>query len=191
MNPIDIEKLNRSNIYNVPPGCFAEIQENVVTAVSQEKREKKSVFPLSLKWKYSIAAAVVLLFGLSVFFLSDQPEESSLSSLKTITANSQRDTDSGNRKVKTNEERFVFVLPQHTAENTSEPEANTHSVAGSRAKVSVVETSPVHHVDHRVEKKADHSLNENIETLISSYSPSELEEVAGKAAPDVYLDLFD
>ena len=69
MKKIDIDQLERKNLYKVPTGSFEDLQSKVLSGLHQKevKEVKKQAKIVSIGWKYAAAAAIVLLFGLGFF----------------------------------------------------------------------------------------------------------------------------
>ena len=82
MKNLDIEKLERQNVYRVPDHFFEEMQLNVLS----ETMPKKEAKIIKLNWAYSAAAAVALLFGIT-FFVNQQDADTDLVSSEKQIAN--------------------------------------------------------------------------------------------------------
>ena len=186
MKNIDIDKVDRNMIYKVPPDFFSEMQQNVLHAVeAEEKHRKATVFPL--KWMYSVAAAVVLFFGLTVFLFHDY-SNGTIAHLKQNTAERQLNLEAP-ASMKTGIAKMEVRPDTSPATEKDYSERSRNKLSASIQTEAVVSGSSARST---YEKNAEnHDLNDHIEALVSSYSPSELADIAGKAAPDVYLDLFD
>ena len=61
MKNLDIEKLERKNIYKVPDGFFEQMQSQILNK-TQPKQNAKII---KLNWVYAAAAAITLFFGIT------------------------------------------------------------------------------------------------------------------------------
>ena len=70
MKNLDIEKLERQNIYTAPDHFFDDIQAKVL----QETVHHKQARVFKMNWAYAAAAAVAMIFGIT-FFVNQSGEE--------------------------------------------------------------------------------------------------------------------
>lgn len=83
MENIDIERLERKNIYSVPKDFFGKMQQNVLEKTAA--KTEASIIPGAKKkngWWYAAAAAIVAVLGLGYLFTNEQPAQQTLA--KTI-----------------------------------------------------------------------------------------------------------
>lgn len=178
MKEFDIEKLERKNIYKVPDNLFENIQGRVMSEI--KATEKVPVFKLN--WAYAVAASLVLIFGATFVFTSN---ENSTESVKNSTAYAL-----GKPAPKTESEIAYETLKADltSVENnnqTTESQGNKKSFyaqdnndSKNRKTTQAVKAAP---------KQEEAQMNE----YLDSFSNSEIAELASNSTQDVYLDLYN
>lgn len=177
MEDFNIEKLDRKNIYKVPDNLFENIQEKVISEISENK--KAPVFKLN--WAYAAAASLALIFG------------------STFVYNSYNDSDD-NPKV-TNAIVDIPVAPKTESEIAYETlKADLTSVETVNQTIEKQQIKTVAYKPQQKEKtsykpqtvKAVSKQTEaQMAEYLDSFSSTEIAELANNSTQDVYLDLYN
>ncbi|WP_370899038.1 hypothetical protein [Chryseobacterium gossypii] len=175
MKEFDIEKLERKNIYKVPDHLFENIQERVMNDLRSGK--KAPVFKLN--WAYAIAASLVLIFGVTFIFNSDNGTSKDQGPTQQTLVN--------NQEPKTESEVAYETLKSDltSVENNNQivENQNNNKVSQSNEEKKVATPQRV----TPVSKQEEVQMNE----YLDSFSNSEIAELANNSTQDVYLDLYN
>lgn len=182
MENLDVEKLERKNIYQIPDNVFEQMQENVLQETFPVKQGKI----IKLNWLYSAAAAIALLFGLT-FFINNDPKETE----SAVVAQSVP-----------SEENVVTI--NTLSDNKIEIEAEeTKSVSANVPKIQIqkirTEKVKVLAVNRKKAEKASKPMSTNnrqvtaipMDQIVASFTSADLAEVGKNTEQDVYLDLYN
>lgn len=182
MENLDIEKLERKNIYPLPDDVFEKMQAKVLQETIPTKQGKI----IKLNWIYSAAAAIALLFGLT-FFINNDPNEIENSAIsqnpssieKQIATNTLSD-DKVNIEQKEN--NAISEIPMKVdVENNKTTEVKSYAVAnqnGGEDKEKIIT------------KKAE-KAEIPMDQIIASFTTSDLADLGRNTEQDIYLDLYN
>lgn len=184
MKNIDIEQLERKNIYTTPENFFAEMQTAVLEKTVQDNvgidqneiKEKGKIIPL--KWWYAAAAAVVFLFGAVFFVNSDDAVPEAITAQNTVAPKTE------------------VIMPAET-ENVSEKTERAAEVvmpilaaAPASDKATSVKKSFEEPEESKKIKTKNKTEQEEIDFLVESIPQQELMAMTSKDQYDIYLDLY-
>lgn len=181
MENIDIDKLERKNVYKVPENFFAEMQQKVLAETALKKEAK--IFKLN--WAYSAAAAIALLFGIT-FFVTQNENAVNASENQMIVSNNNKETVSDKIKekqkaeaainYKTFEEDLTSVSKNNQKEE-QEPiaQASEKTNSNSAPKKKEITATPEGQVDQ----------------ILANFTSTELAAVGKNTEQDIYLDLYN
>lgn len=174
MKNIDIESIERKNIYITPEFFFEEMQSNVLNKTVEVKEKKPKIFKLNYSFVSSIAAAIVIIFGITFFWKTNQ-------------------TDFTKPKTENPSNKINNTVAKNTAtENiiTNESEKNISELNTNNVK----ETSAVAQNDNlkkREISKNTESSDEHYDQILSSLSDEELTAITSGQENDIYLELYN
>ncbi len=182
MENLDIEKLERKNIYTAPDGFFAEMQMKVL----QETAPKKQGKIVKMNWAYSAAAAVALLFGITFFVTQNNGEtegntiDNQLAKTENRGVTSSVSADEPEKEAviayKTLENDLTYVVEDHQREDKA-PETVSEKTTVKYAK----ETKPATSQNPEVQ----------VDQILANFTSAELADLGKNAEQDVYLDLYN
>lgn len=193
MKNIDIENIERKNIYRVPESFFEEMQDNVLQNIEQkiQKEIKPKAKIFSLDWKYMAAASIVMIFGLSLFFLNYDGHQAknghyAHDSLLTMqhddslhfTGQPERQENHS----ETSPESREKILTLKNDLSSQRQYSDNQPVVNKKAAVSKTKTTNA---------KTAVTTEDNMDLILSVYTPNELNELARESEQDVYLDLYN
>lgn len=181
MKNLDIEKLERRNIYKTPENFMEEMQKNVL----QQTVSKKAGKVVELKWIYAAAAAVALLFGMTIFV--DQstteshstPAEPQIAKIENAVGTTILPVDKLKKEVVNADEdpeRNIYVYT-----------ANDQREAAPQKAVSPKRSKP------EMQKKIAAPANPEVQVdqILANFTSAELALVGRNSEQDVYLDLYN
>lgn len=170
MKNIDIENLERRNIYKTPEGFFDDIQEKVL----QETVKRKEGKVVKLSWFYAAAAAIALFFGIN--FIVNQ-QEAKQNHLTKTNISSLEKTD-----ISKPQQSEAAIALQHLEEDliASVPESKIKS------KTQEIITDAV-----SVNQKETGTPEIQVEQILSNLTSNELADLGRNMEQDIYLDLFN
>lgn len=177
MKNLDIENLERKNIYTAPPDFFAKMQENVLQNVTPVVALRQNRF----KWQYAVAAVVTLLVGFTAFIFT--PDSPTVSSQGTLAVHR-----SGDSALQTSTEVAVI-----SSENPTDDAYNSAPLAS----VSPTVLPAVSHEKKNNQKKSikvqniGRTTERQIDQVLANFPVAELADLSRHAEPDVYLDLYN
>ncbi len=195
MKNFDIEKLERRNIYTVPPGSFDALQARVLMdTVGQlpASAEPKSREINSIKWFYAAAAALALLLGFA-FLLNQNSEPSGTT---PVIAKSKPSPS-----VENHTPAIMVAKPLIPSSPViSAPVKKILAVKPAKIRPTTKTETPHLAKNDNVkekkivlaEEKTDYLSKEELtEQIISELSGQELAELAKNTEQDVYLELYN
>ena len=184
MKNLDIEHLERKNIYKVPDeSFFTEIQAKVL----QETAPKKETKTVKLNWMYAAAAAIAMVFGAT--FIVNQNE---ITETKKMVA-----TEVVNEKVSAvnNSESIIKLENEATIAyqtlNNDLTSIEVNYPKESEAKVKVAENAETKKVATKNVQTAVQTPEVQVDQLLSSFTSTELADLGKNAEQDIYLDLYN
>ena len=182
MKNLDIEKLERKNIYQLPDDVFEKMQANVL----QETLPAKQGKIIKLNWIYSAAAAIALLFGLT-FFINNDPKGEVNNSVSQTTPNVEESVAINtlpsdkvvSEKIENNREE---VIPLKVETPKSEKiEAKSFAVSNQKPVQTLEQVST------KKVQKAEIPMDQ----IIASFTSADLADLGKNTEQDVYLDLYN
>ena len=182
MENLDVEKLERKNIYQTPDNVFKKMQENVLQETFPVKQGKI----VKLNWLYSAAAAIALLFGLTFFINNDPKETESVvvaqnfpSEENVVTINTLSDD-----KIETDAEVTKSV-------SANVPKFEAQKIRTEKVKVLAVNRKKAEKVSKAVSTNNRQVSAIPMDQIVASFTSADLAEVGKNTEQDVYLDLYN
>lgn len=195
MENFDIEHLERKNIYKTPDDFFARVQENVLKqTVGAEIKPLPVVQTSSAKntWWYAVAAALVMLFGLGIYFNMNKGTAGPTVA-KTVPQPVRR------TEIQPVQQSVVAINEVKEAASVAKPEI-TKPVAPPvrketvRYKKTEAKTLAVREVATKTdEKELKPALApaQVAEDILASLSKDDVALLANETQNDVYLELYN
>lgn len=182
MENLDIEKLERKNIYKVPDHFFEEMQMKVLKEIAPVKEAKI----IKMNWLYSAAAAAALIFGIT-FVVNQKDDHSTLLSTTNQIANTQRNVINDSQlESKPKKEN---VVTDQTSEMHLTPAIATNQTERKMPTINVENTQSV-----KTAQKNIHSTENSeaqVDQIIASFTSADLADLSKNVEQDVYLDLYN
>lgn len=193
MKHIDLEKLERKNIYSEPSDdFFLKMQEKVLARVQEQDvvptKEKGRIIRLQIRrnWSY-LAAALVIFLGFGFYIgLGNEQVEIRKGIDNTLVQNEELITE---------ERDHAEVLPENDAYTINEGPVEVKTLAATNNQS--IEVMPKAKVQSRPVRRAsavpvrNASLRSDaVDQIITSLSSQDLAELSRDAEMDVYLDLY-
>ncbi|MCQ4035811.1 hypothetical protein [Kaistella montana] len=184
MKNLDIENLERKNIYKVPDeSFFAEMQAKVL----QETAPKKETKVVKLNWVYAAAAAVAMVFGIT--FVMNQNETTANQNLMTTqVSNEKADAVSVSESIDKPENEATIAYQTLQNDLTSTEEIHPKE---DEAQVKVVDHQETKAVAAKNVKTAVQTPEVQVDQILSSFTSAELADLGNNAEQDIYLDLYN
>jgi len=183
MKNLDIEHLERKNIYKVPDeSFFTEIQAKVL----QETAPKKETKTVKLDWMYA-AAAIAMVFGAT--FVINQNEKTEPQNLTATEISNQ------NKSIVKNSESII--KPDNEAKiayqtlNNDLTSIEVNYPKESETKVKVADNTETKTVATKNVQTAVQTPEVQVDQLLSSFTSTELADLGKNAEQDIYLDLYN
>ena len=188
MKNLDIEKLERKNIYTAPDNFFEQMQQNVLqnTVLKDSKAEEKQGKIVKMNWWYAAAAAIALLFG-TTFYLNQSDEDSAPQIAqnkieeKTVTQNAK--TEAAEAKPSVSEQNYQTLVADLTSEEIVN-QTETKPITTTK-KTSIAEASP------KPEAATKTKPEQQVEQILQGLSEEEIAALAKHTDQDIYLDLYN
>ena len=184
MKNLDIEHLERKNIYKVPDeSFFTEIQAKVL----QETAPKKEIKTVKLNWMYASAAAIAMVFGAT--FIVNQNESTET---KKMVA-----TEVANEKVSVVNNSESIIKPENEATiayqtlNNDLTSIEVNYPKESETKVKFTENTETKSVATKNVQTAVQTPEVQVDQILSSFTSTELADLGKNAEQDIYLDLYN
>ncbi len=184
MKNLDIEHLERKNIYKVPDeSFFTEIQAKVL----QETAPKKETKTVKLNWMYAAAAAIAMVFGAT--FIVNQNESTET---KKMVA-----TEVANEKVIVVNNSESIIKPENEATiayqilNNDLTSIEVNDPKESKTIINVAENAETKKVASKKIQAAVQTPEVQVDQLLSSFTSTELADLGKNAEQDIYLDLYN
>ncbi|QDP85299.1 hypothetical protein FNJ88_06865 [Chryseobacterium sp. SNU WT5] len=180
MKDFDIEKLKRENVFTAKDDFFESMQARVLEQTTVPKHNEGKIF--NLNWAYGAAAAVALIFGLTIFTDNANSEQEMVASNiesvvpKPIVSSSQAVEKSENEVNQDNTTGMALTSPQ-----ISHPKEN---------KISSVQPTEqkVNYADNKKVNKSNPEVQ--VDQILASFTSAELTNVGKNTEQDIYLDLY-
>ena len=184
MKNLDIEHLERKNIYKVPEeSFFAEIQANVL----KETAPKKETKTVKLNWMYAAAAAMAMVFGAT--FVINQNEKAEPQNLTATEISNQNTSIVNNSESIIKPENEATIAYQTLNNDLTSIEVNYPKE--SETKVKVAENTETKSVATKNVQTAVQTPEVQVDQILSSFTSTELADLGKNAEQDIYLDLYN
>lgn len=178
MKNLDIEKLERKNIYTAPDHFFEDIQAKVL----QETVHQKPARVFKMNWAYAAAAAVAMIFGITFFVNQGGEENTAVSENHALTLNAPAVNTSPQTQVQ-NEATVAYKILENDL--TSAASVNQKGNKEQFAVSTKAETSA------EVQNKTK-TLNPEVQVdqILAGFTSAELADLGKNTEQDIYLDLY-
>ncbi|KIA90124.1 hypothetical protein [Kaistella jeonii] len=182
MKNLDIEKLERQNVYRVPDRFFEEMQMKVLAETAPKKEAKI----IKMNWAYSAAASIALLFGVTFFVNQKNTDTEVIAATKqivndgTTVANVSLPSDSPQKEAVISDQNVDQDLTNVVATNQKESKApnviveQNKNKMGDQEKMAVVQNPDV-----------------QVDQILANFSSADLADLGKNVEQDVYLDLYN
>lgn len=184
MKNLDIEHLERKNIYKVPDeSFFTEIQAKVL----QETAPKKEIKTVKLNWMYAAAAAIAMVFGATFIVNQNESTETKKMVAKEV----------ANEKVSIVNNSESIIKPENEATiayqtlNNDLTSIEVNYPKESETKVKVAENTETKTVATKNVQTAVQTPEVQVDQILSSFTSTELADLGKNAEQDIYLDLYN
>ena len=187
MKNLDIEKLERKNIYTTPDNFFEKVQANVLMETVHKIKpqvQEKTIAKAPQKQWWIAAAAVALIFGLGFFLNNDKEVTPQIAQTEQLPIHSEAATLKA-------EENSAVTADGAEKENFVEP-AKSLTFAENKnqtitPKVVVVESKTTSNKNGPAKVKKE----EQFDQVLASFTNEELAMLSKNMEQDVYLDLYN
>lgn len=181
MKNLDIEKLERQNVYRVPDDFFEGMQMKVLAETAPKKEAKI----IKINWVYS-AAAVALLFGVTFFVNQKNTDAELVTTTKQIASNSNNVANIS--LPKDNPKNEVVVSDQIVKGNlTNVVATNQKQSTDSNDNVEQNQSNLVNQEKTTVTQNPDVQVDQ----ILANFSSADLADLGKNTEQDVYLDLYN
>ena len=183
MKNLDIEKLERKNIYQVPDHFFEEMQAKVLQDIAPAKEAK--IFRMN--WAYSAAAAVALLFGITIFVNnSDETEQT-----QNVIASANLDSVRNSMLADKQEISDNISYADNRVEEDKIQDVKSMEVIVQRPK-AVATNTPKENTVKLVKTNINAQQEEMpMDQILSSFTSADLADLGRNTEQDIYLDLYN
>lgn len=180
MKDLDIENLERKNIYKTPDRFFEEMQAKVLSQAAPQKQAKV----VKMNWVYGMAAAVAMVFGIT-FFVNQSSEDDNVAPLQASNIENSS-SNTALTEIKPQKEATVAYQTLQsdltsTAENNQKENERLVGVVSSKAASADVQTSRITTPVSEVQ----------VDQMLSNFTSAELADLGKNTEQDIYLDLYN
>lgn len=172
MKNLDIEKLERKNIYKVPDGFFEQMQSQILNK-TQPKQNAKII---KLNWVYAAAAAITLFFGITFVINQNNQKEEVMTQVSNGKNKSATNSLSSN-KIKDEATVALQVLEEDLVSVNQKENAKPIIIAEKQTK--------------RENKIIPQNTEIQVEQILANFTSAELVDVGKNTEQDIYLDLYN
>ena len=178
MKNLDIEKLERKNIYTAPDHFFEDIQAKVL----QETVHQKPARVFKVNWVYAAAAAVAMIFGITFFVNQGGEENTEVTENQSLVVNAPAVSTSAETQVQ-NEATVAYKILENDL--TSAASVNQKGNKEQFAVSTKAGTSA------EVQNKTK-TLNPEVQVdqILAGFTSAELADLGKNTEQDIYLDLY-
>lgn len=180
MKDFDIEKLKRENVFKTYDGFFEDMQNKVLQETVPVSRGKI----INLNWAYGAAAAVALLFGITLYVNSEPAVERDLISQNASPGEATVTQTLSNDKPQTEEAVALQVLEKDL---TSVEQVHQKT----EAKPETISTKETTAFASQKKQPVNQSPELQVDQILASFSSAELADVGRNTEQDIYLDLYN
>ena len=179
MKNLDIEKLERKNIYTAPDHFFDDIQARVL----QETLPKKQAKVIKMNWAYAAAAAVALIFGVTFFVTQDGESINTISKEQSLTAVNNTEANALSESESHTEARIAY--------QTLENDLTSVAAVNRREDREPLAVSAKTGTSAAVQNKVNAPNPEvQVDQILASFTSAELADLGKNTEQDIYLDLY-
>lgn len=180
MKNLDIEKIERKNIYKVPEDFFAGMQAKVLEETVPQKQGKI----IKMKWAYSAAAAVAMMLGITFFVNKDDESAFKNTDLQAV-KNVETDLQSSETAIDINPEIKDYIISETdltnaVATNPTEKEAEKVMMAETKKETPIKKSAA-----------AVKGSEAQVDQILASFSSADLADMGKNGEQDIYLDLYN
>lgn len=184
MKNLDIEHLERKNIYKVPDeSFFAEIQANVLKETEPIKETKT----VKLNWMYAAAAAIAMVFGAT--FVINQNEKTEPQNFTATEISNQNTSVVNNSESRVKPDNEAKIAYQTLHDDLTSIELNDPKE--SKTIINVAESAETKRVASKNIQTAVQTPEVQVDQLLSSFTSTELADLGNNSEQDIYLDLYN
>ena len=178
MKNLDIEKLERKNIYTAPDHFFDDIQAKVLQQTVHQKQAR--VFKIN--WAYAAAAAVALIFGVTFFVNQPGEENTAITETQGLAVNSSSVSTLAEPVIQSEATMAYKILESDltSAASVNQKENREQIAVSAKAERSA-----------EVQNKTN-TLNPEVQVdqILAGFTSAELADLGKNAEQDIYLDLY-
>ena len=179
MKNLDIEKLERKNIYTAPDHFFEEMQAKVLQQTVLQKQAKV----IKMNWAYAAAAAVAMIFGITVFVNQNVEENAVMKDTQVLTSAESSSTDFAAEAQPQKEATIAYQILEKDL--TSVAPINQKEDKDAIAVTTKKETSAA------VQNKVSAPNPEvQVDQILANFTSAELADLGKNTEQDIYLDLY-
>ena len=178
MKNLDIEKLERQNIYTAPDHFFDDIQAKVL----QETVHHKQARVFKMNWAYAAAAAVAMIFGITFFVNQGGEENTAIAETQGLAANTSSVSTLAEPVIQSEAAMAYKILENDlTSVAAVNQKGNKKQLAVSAKAATSAE----------VQNKTN-TLNPEVQVdqILAGFTSAELADLGKNAEQDIYLDLY-
>jgi hypothetical protein len=182
MKNLDVEKLERRNVFKTPEDFFDQMQSNVLQEIqiSEPVVFEKQGRVIKMNRIYAVAAIITLFFGIT-FFVIRNNDSVYVADNKTTNTNNDVTTDIDPQ----NEEMGVLKTL----------EKDLTSIASENRRTNIRPTTFVINSVEKISAKKNRVNSQNteiqVDQILADFTTAELTSLGKNAEQDVYLDLYD
>ncbi|MBU4538862.1 MAG: hypothetical protein L6264_03300 [Weeksellaceae bacterium] len=180
MKNLDIENLERKNIYKTPDRFFDDIQAKVLRETAPQKQAKV----VKLNWAYAMAAAVAMVFGIT-FFVNQSNDSENTAQLKA----SNIENGSANTTITEVKPQKEATVAYQTLQNDLTSTAQDNQKENERL-VGVVSTKTTS-ADVQTKRITAPVSEVQVDQMLSNFTSAELADLGKNTEQDIYLDLYN
>ena len=179
MKNLDIEKLERKNIYTAPDHFFDDIQAKVL----KETFPKKQAKVIKMNWAYAAAAAVALIFGVTFFVTQDGESINTISKEQSLTAVNNTEANALSESESHTEARIAY--------QTLENDLTSVAAVNQREDREPLAVSAKTGTSAAVQNKVNAPNPEvQVDQILANFTSAELADLGKNTEQDIYLDLY-
>lgn len=184
MKNLDIEKLERKNIYKTPDDFFEKIQANVLNEVTQQSKTELKQTPKTTKlnWWYAAAASVVLIFGATFLYNNSTNTVEDIANVE----NSIKPTTNSTTTIVTEENTKPATENYVTLVNDIKEVADSEKTKKATQKIVLANNN-----QPKKTVKTTTKVDEQMEQILEAFTAEDIVALSKNTEQDVYLDLYN
>jgi hypothetical protein len=184
MKNLDIEKLERKNIYKTPPDFFETVQANVMREAGRTVSpvtERRTIQSRYTMW-YAAAAAIVLIFGGTFLYNLNTDKDDTFAqhteNQNVAKARADQQPEGNTTTVPASTENYITLVNDLTLAETE-----------NQKERLPVAAKPVSPANKRLAAAPKAELQ--MEMILDDFSAEDLAALSQNSEQDVYLDLYN